>query len=73
MKPTQVVIVLAGMYAAHNDSNQFEINEAQRLKKPIIGVRPWEQERVAQVVQTATTVIHGWNAGPIVDSVRSLA
>ena len=31
MNPTQVVIVLAGMYAAHSDWIQFEINEAKRM------------------------------------------
>ena len=73
MNPTQVVIVLAGMYAAHSDWIQFEINEAQRLKKPIIGVRPWAQQRVPQAVQTAAHVMHGFNAGPIVSSIRDLA
>ena len=73
MNPTQVVIVLAGMYAAHSDWIQFEINEAKRMGKPIIGVRPWGQERIPQSLQDAATVMHGWNIGPIVDSIRALA
>ena len=40
MNPAQVVIVLAGMYATHSKWIQFEIDEAKRLKKPIIGVKP---------------------------------
>jgi len=73
MNPTQVVIVLAGMYAAHSDWTQFEIDEAKRLKKPIIGVRPWGQERIPQAVQDAANVMHGWNIGPILASIRELA
>ena len=73
MNPTQVVIVLAGMYAAHSDWIQFEINEAKRMGKPIIGVRPWGQERIPQSLQDAATVMHGWNIGPIVESIRALA
>lgn len=73
MNPTQVVIVLAGMYAGHSDWIQFEINEAKRLGKPIIGVKPWGQERVPQSIQDAAKVIHGWNVGPIVASIRELA
>jgi hypothetical protein len=73
MNPTQVVIVLAGMYAAHSEWIQFEINEAKRLKKPILGVRPWGQERVPQAVQDAANIIHGWNVAPIVASIRDLA
>ncbi|MFM2399882.1 MAG: hypothetical protein RL341_2039 [Pseudomonadota bacterium] len=73
MNPSQVIIVLAGMYAAHSDWIQFEINEAVRLEKPIIGVRPWGQERVPQSIQDSAHVIHGWNVGPIVQSIRDLA
>ncbi|NJD54960.1 MAG: TIR domain-containing protein [Nitrospirae bacterium] len=73
MNPVQVVLVLGGMYAAHSAWIQFEINEAKRLQKPIIGVRPWAQVRIPQAVQEAANVMHGWNAGPIVASIRELA
>ena len=73
MNPTQVVIILAGMYAAHSDWIQFEIDEAKRLGKAIIGVKPWGQERVPQSIQDAAKVIHGWNVGPIIASIRELA
>jgi len=73
MNPAQVIVILAGMYAAHSDWIQFEINEAIRLKKPIIGVKPWGQERVPASIQEAAAVIHGWNIGPIVQSIRDMA
>jgi hypothetical protein len=73
MRPAQVVLILAGMYAHHSDWIQYEINEAKRLKKPIIGVKPWGQERVPLSVQNAANVIHGFNAAPIVASIRELA
>lgn len=73
MNPTQVVIVLAGMYVNHSDWIQFEINEAKRMNKPIIGVRPWNQQRVPQAVESAAKVMHGWNTAPIVESIRQLA
>lgn len=73
MNPSQVVLVLAGMYAARSDWIQFEINEAKRMGKPIIGVRPWGQERIPQSLQVAASVMHGWNIGPIVASIRALA
>jgi hypothetical protein len=71
--PTQVSLDLAGMYAAHGDWIQFEISEAKQLQKPIVGIRPWGQDRVPEVVQTAARVMHGWNVGPIVASIRELA
>lgn len=73
MNPVQVVLIIAGMYVAHSDWIQFEINEAKRLQKPIIGIKPWNSERIPQAVQDAATVMHGWNIGPIVESIRKLA
>jgi hypothetical protein len=40
LRPVQVVIVLAGMYAAHRDWIRYEIEQADRMSKPIIGVKP---------------------------------
>jgi hypothetical protein len=40
INPTQVVLIIAGMYAAYSNWIQFEIDEAKRLKKPIIGIKP---------------------------------
>lgn len=73
LNPVQVVVVLAGMYAAHSDWIKYEIDEAKRLKKPIIVVKPWGQERVPQYLQDAATEVHGWNISPIVDAIRRLA
>jgi hypothetical protein len=73
MEPVQVVLVLAGMYATKSDWIQFEITEAQRMGKPIIGIKPWGQERVPVIIQNSAKIIHGWNYGPIVESIRKLA
>jgi hypothetical protein len=73
IRPSQVVIVLAGMWAAYREWIEFEIREARGMEKPIIGVRPWGQERVPQIVQDAANVIHGRNVAPILRSIRELA
>jgi len=69
----QVVLILAGMYAAHSDWIQFEIEFSQLLSKPIIGVRPWGAERVPQAVQDAAAEIVGWNTDSIVSAIRKHA
>jgi len=43
INPTQGIIILASMYAAHSSWIDYEIDEAFRLGKTIIGVRPWGQ------------------------------
>lgn len=73
MNPSQVVIILGGMYAAHSSWIEYEIKEAQRMGKTIIGVRPWGQERVPLIVQAASACpIVGWNSASLVQAVRNL-
>ncbi len=73
INPAQVVIILGGMYAANSGWIDYEISEAQRMGKSIIGVRPWDQQRVPVNVQTASTIpMVGWNRASIIQAVRSL-
>jgi predicted molibdopterin-dependent oxidoreductase YjgC len=72
ISPAQVVVILGGMYAAHSGWIDYEIREAVRMRKPIVGVVPWGQERVPQNVQTAATVMVGWNSASIIKAVRDL-
>jgi MTH538 TIR-like domain (DUF1863) len=66
----QVVIIIAGMYAAHSEWIDYEIDEALRMGKTIIGIEPWGQQRVPQKVQNAAKVMVGWNSASIVNAVR---
>jgi hypothetical protein len=69
--PAQVVILLGGMYAAHSAWIEYEIKEAQRMNKTIIGIRPWAQERVPQIVQDASICdLVGWNGASVISAVR---
>ena len=52
---------------------QTEIEIATRYQKPIIGVRPWGQERIPQAVQDAADEMVGWNTYSIVSAVRRYA
>lgn len=66
----QGVIILGGMYAAYSGWIDYEIREAQRMKKVIIGVRPWGAERVPQNLQNASAVMVNWNNASIIQAVR---
>ncbi|MEI8209183.1 MAG: TIR domain-containing protein [Methylococcales bacterium] len=66
----QGVIILGGMYAAYSGWIDYEIKEAQRLGKVIIGVRPWGAERIPINVQNASKVMVGWNRASIIQAVR---
>jgi hypothetical protein len=66
----QVVIIIAGMYAAHSEWIDYEIDEALRMGKIIIGIEPWGQQRVPQRVQDAVKVMVGWNSASIINAIR---
>lgn len=72
IRPAQAVIILGGMYAAHSDWIDYEINQAKTLNKIIIGVTPWGQERVPANVQNASVCpMVGWNRTSVIQAVRS--
>ncbi len=73
IRPVEVVVILAGMYVAHSDWIQFEIDFANLLSKPILGIRPWGAQRTPTAVSEAADEIVGWNTSSIVSAIRRLA
>ncbi len=71
INPAQGVLIIAGMYAAHSGWIDYEIGEAVRMGKTIIGIKPWGQERMPVKVQDAAHVIVNWNSASVVDAVRT--
>ncbi len=71
INPVEVVVILAGMYASYSDWIQFEIDHASYLSKPIVGIKPWGQERVPSSIQSVAKEIVGWNTSTIVAAIRN--
>lgn len=70
MRPANVFLILAGMYVAHSDWIQYEINFARRIGRPIIGIRPWASVAMPVAVQNAAAEIVGWNTDSIINAIR---
>lgn len=70
IKPVNCVLIIAGMYVAHRYWLQTEIDIAQSNNKPIIGIKPWGQERVPKEVQDAAVEVVGWNTSSFVTAIR---
>ena len=51
----------------------YEIDEAIRFGKPIIGLRPWGQERVPSKILNNATVMVGWNRDSLISAIRQYA
>ncbi len=70
IKPVNIVLILSGMYVPRSDWIQKEIDIAIELSKPIIGIKPWGQERIPTAVTSVAKDIVGWNTDNIVSAIR---
>jgi hypothetical protein len=70
IRPTHIVIILAGMYVPYREWIQKEIDIAVEYSKPIIGIRPWGSQVIPRAVQDAANEIVGWNTSSIVSAIR---
>jgi hypothetical protein len=73
MRPADVFVILAGMYAAHSDWIQYEINFARRIGRPIVGIQPWGSVMTPLVIQAGADEMVGWNRESIVRAIRTRA
>lgn len=73
MKPAQVILVLSGMYLNYHDWMNYEVDEAVRMCKPIIAVRPYGQQNIPQYITDRATRSVSWNTNSIVTAIRDLA
>ena len=67
-----VVIILAGMYANYSEWIDYEINEAIRMHKPILGVYPRGQERTPIKITSAANVMVHWNSESFVRGFKKI-
>jgi hypothetical protein len=70
MRPANVFLILSGMYVAHSDWIQYEINFARRIGRPVIGIKPWGNTALPLIVQNGADEIVGWNSVSIVEAIR---
>jgi hypothetical protein len=73
IRPTNIVIVLSGIYAAYSNFMQMELDIAWQMNKPILGILPWGNQRIPQCVQDVADDIVGWSTNSIVDAIRRLS
>ena len=48
------------------------VDEAKRMKKPILLIKPWGQTMTPRYLQDAADDIVGWNTDSIVGAIRRL-
>jgi len=69
---TNHVLIIAGMYVNYRDWIQEEIHIALNIRKLIIGIKPWGQQRIPGQVQDVADKMVGWNIKSIVTAIRKV-
>lgn len=64
------VVIFAGMYTAYSEWIDYEIDEAIRLGKPIVAVKPWGQERIPAKIKDSCDSLVGWNRYSVISAIR---
>ncbi len=73
IEPSEVAIIIAGMYVNHRDWIQHEVRLAQYYQKPIIGIEPFGAERIPDDLQKVANEMVGWRGDSICDAIRRWA
>lgn len=61
-----VVLILSGMYVAHPHWIEYEVIKATNYGKYIIGIKPWGQECIPQVVLDHADVMINWDKSSVI-------
>ena len=73
MRNTQVVLVIAGVYATYSKWINVELDLAKcHFEKPVLGIKPYAQTYVSSVVRRDADLIVNWNTTSIVNGIRRL-
>lgn len=70
IRPVNCFLALAGVYMSNSDWIQFELDFAESIGKPIIGVKPWGNTNVSTAVSRVAKEIVGWNTDSIISTIR---
>lgn len=72
MRHANIVIIIAGMYAKHSDWIQYEIDEAVRMDKKIIAIKPRGNIYLPLEVQKAANKTVAWNRNSLLEAIRTI-
>ena len=70
---TQIVLVIAGIYATYSKWINIELDLAKRhFSKPVLGIKPYAQTNVSSAVRNNADLIVPWSTASIVSGIRQL-
>lgn len=73
INPSQITIVISGMYVQYKDWIKYEIDESVRLGKPILAIKPRGNQLMPSYVSDVADEVVNWNTDSIVSAIRRLS
>jgi len=73
VRPCQLAIVLAGVYASYSPWIERELEICDRMSKPILAVKPWGNARASAQVKARCDRVSNWNTESIIAAIRELS
>lgn len=73
IRSSNILLALAGIYASHSEWMRWEIETAKELGVPVVGIIPYGQQRVSQMVTNNSIEDVHWNTESIVSAIREYA
>ena len=70
IKLSHGIIILSGMYVNFSNWIDYELDEAVRLGKPILGVKPWGNKKMPTKIIEAANEVVNWQSRSVVQAVR---
>jgi hypothetical protein len=72
IRPVNCVIIIGGMWANHSAWIRFEMEFANSINKPVLGVRPRGAQAMPVAVAQASDLVVNWNSDSIVAGIRQI-
>ncbi len=71
MSSARIVIVPGDLYYRYRFLIDYQIKEAAKMKKIIIGVKPCDYPQVPAILEEKSTVIVNWNQQDLIDALKT--
>ncbi|MCQ2559301.1 MAG: TIR domain-containing protein [Clostridia bacterium] len=71
MTPAKIVVVAGDLYYRYRFLIDYQIKEAAKMQKIIIGVKPCDYPNIPAILEEKATVIVEWNQQALIDALKT--
>lgn len=72
MEPASCVVIMAGIYSAYSKWINLEVELAKEMNKKIIAIRPYESQKISELVAENADAIAYWCTDSIIGKIKAI-